>query len=453
MSKQEQVIWQLGETSAPLPPLADPQDVTGSASEMRLKLYRKLGPIFRLPQDDQVIAVLAGPEANVFFGRHGHECFVSGEFWEDFAKAMGQEQGFNMVNARDGEINRMRRAKSSVHYSRGRVLDQIPYMVEMVQEQMQTWPQGENFPMLPQMQRIVAEQLGQLLVGHEVGDYLQDFVLVLDTALANARQKKNPQAFADPAFLRAMGRTDELGSRVLAKRRTETTVDRKPDLLDRVFADAKEHPELFPEAQIARASVEPFFAGINTVAYTCCRMLCQLQNNPNVWNRLLVEIDEIFAQGTLNWEKLKDMQAMHGAALETLRIVRGVEANNLELRVSKPLTFAGYRLEVGDLVLLNADLAHHLPELFPEPDTFDIDRYHAPRNEHRQPGAFSPFGLGDHLCLGAGIAEIQLMANMATILHTYHIDVQTADGQLLSGPRLLSPDVKQLYMEVTARSH
>lgn len=451
MSNQEKVLWQFEETSAPLPPLADPQDVTGSASEMRMRLYKKLGPIFRLSQNGQMVTVLAGPEANVLFGRHGHELFVSGEFWEDFAKAMGHEKGFSMVNARDGETNRLRRAKSSAHYSRGRVLDQIPHMVEMVQEQMQTWPQGESFPMLPQMQRIVAEQLGQLLVDHEVGDYLQDFVMVLDTALANARQKKNFQAFADPAFIRAKERTDELGNRVLAKRRAETTVNRKPDLLDRVFADAKEHPELFPEVQIARSSVEPFFAGINTVAYTCCTMFCQLQRYPEVGKRILAEIDEIFAQGTLDWEKMKNMQAMHGAALETLRIGRGAEASNLELRVSKPLTFAGYRLEVGDLVLLNADLAHHLPELFPEPDTFDIDRYHAPRNEHRQPGAFTPFGLGDHLCLGAGIAEIQLMANMATMLHAYQINVQTEDGQSLSGPDLLSRDLRQLYMEVTAR--
>ena len=49
---------------------------------------------------------------------------------------------------------------------------------------------------------------------------------------------------------------------------------------------------------------------------------------------------------------------------------------------------------------------HFLPEFFPEPEEFDIDRYHAPRNERRLDGAYAPFGLGDHTCLGAGIAEI-----------------------------------------------
>src|SRR5260221_2053373 len=49
---------------------------------------------------------------------------------------------------------------------------------------------------------------------------------------------------------------------------------------------------------------------------------------------------------------------------------------------------------------------------------FDLDRFRPPRNEHRKPGAYAPFGLGDHTCLGAGIAEVQLMTTMATLLRS-----------------------------------
>ncbi len=451
MNKQETVLWQFDETSAPLPPLADMQDMSGTHKEMYMKLYRQLGPIFRISQNGQTVTLLAGPEANVLVGRYGQEFLVSGEFWEDFGKAMGGEEGMALTKKRDGEVNRARRAKSSSHYSRGKVLDQIPLMVEMVREQMKTWQEGESIPVLPQMQRIVAEQLGQLLVHHEVGDYLQDFITVLDTAIANAMEHKNFQAFAEPAFIHAKQRTDELARSILAKRRAEGTADRKLDLLDHVLADAAEHPELYSEAELKAACVGPFFAGIDTVAYTCCTMLYQLHKNPAVYKRIVAEVDEVFAQGSLDWEKLKGMQAIHGAALETLRTGKGQGTTNQKFRVVKPLTFAGYSLQMNAIVQLDADLAHNLPELFPEPDVFDIDRYHAPRNEHRQPGAFSPFGLGDHLCLGAGIAEIQLMANMATILHTYQIDIEMADGQPFSGFGLLSHGINQLRMQVVAR--
>jgi len=62
---------------------------------------------------------------------------------------------------------------------------------------------------------------------------------------------------------------------------------------------------------------------------------------------------------------------------------------------------------------------HFLEELYPYPIQFDIDRFRVPRNEHRQRGAYAPFGLGDHTCLGAGIAEVQLIVKMAKLLSLY----------------------------------
>jgi cytochrome P450 len=108
--------------------------------------------------------------------------------------------------------------------------------------------------------------------------------------------------------------------------------------------------------------------------------------------------------------------------------------------VAKPLTFAGYRLEPGDEVLVAMTVPHFLPELFPHPETFDIDRYRSPRNEHRQRGAYAPFGLGEHTCLGAGIAEIQLMVITATLLHTYRFELDPPDYQLMPGQQLTIED-------------
>ncbi|MGH2482484.1 MAG: cytochrome P450, partial [Ktedonobacteraceae bacterium] len=259
MSNQEKVLYQPGETSAPLPPVAEPQDMTGPPIQMYVRLYEKLGPVFRVPQGEQTLTILAGPEANVLVGRHGHEILASRAFWEDFGKALAGERNIGLATERDGEANRVRRAKSSGHYSRTKFLDQIPLMVEMVREHAQTWPQGERVAILPLMQHIVAEQLGQLLVHHEVGDYLPDFVTFLDTAIANALMKKNAQAFRDPAFVRAKARTRELGRFILAKRRAEETPSElKPDLLDHMLADAAEHPELYTEEQLEQASVGPF---------------------------------------------------------------------------------------------------------------------------------------------------------------------------------------------------
>lgn len=455
MRKQETVSWQIDETNAPLPPLTEPQEGAAEESQLFMRPYRQLGPVFRLPQNDgQTMTVLAGPEANVLVARHGHELLASREFWEEFGKALAGERNMDIALQRDGETNRKRRAKSSAHYSRAKVLDQIPVMVEMAHTYTQSWPQGKRFPLLPVMQRIVAEQLGQLLVHHEVGEYLQDFIIFLDTAIENALYTKNVQAFFDPAFLKARARTQELGRLILAQRRdepSESAANRKPDLLDHVLADATRHPELYAEEVLEQAGTGPFFAGIDTVAYTCSSMLYYLHENPEAARRVQKEVDTVFAQGPLDWEKVKNMQATHGAAMETLRLGNGQSSRGQPYRVVKPFTFAGYRLDVDDLVLHPWRFPHSLPELFPQPDLFDIDRYHAPRNEHRHPGAFAPFGVGDHLCLGAGIAEIQLVANIATILHDYQVTVDLARDELPDSASPISNKVKQLRVRIVAR--
>src|SRR5205823_1719902 len=80
----ETLLWESGVTDAPLPPLADAQDIN-NATDPFLELYQKLGPIYRLArQDEKPLVVLAGAEANAFTSRYGDEFFVSAELWKDF---------------------------------------------------------------------------------------------------------------------------------------------------------------------------------------------------------------------------------------------------------------------------------------------------------------------------------------------------------------------------------
>src|SRR5713226_305839 len=123
------------------------------------------------------------------------------------------------------------------------------------------------------------------------------------------------------------------------------------------------------------------------------------------------------------------MPDLHGAMMETLR--RYPVAGGHRARVARPLTLAGYRLEPGFDVEVAMTVPHFLQELYPDPLQFDLERFRPPRNEHRKPGAYAPFGLGDHTCLGAGIAEVQLMVTMATLLSTFALQFDPPDYQLV----------------------
>jgi cytochrome P450 len=120
-------------------------------------------------------------------------------------------------------------------------------------------------------------------------------------------------------------------------------------------------------------------------------------------------------------------------------------------RVARPLTLAGYRLEQGLDVEVAMTVPHFLEELYPHPMQFDLDRFRPPRNEHRKPGAYAPFGLGDHTCLGAGIAEVQLMVTMAALLSTYTLQFDPPDYHLVIEEHLTPVPGNQFQVKVVER--
>jgi len=437
MHEAQSQLWQRGVTDAPQPPLANLQDVAHSANPY-LELYHKLGPIYRLPREDkQPLVILAGAEANAFTSRYGDEFFVSAELWKEFNNAMGGMAG-GMTTTRDGAVNRQRRSQAGRDYSRTKVLDQLPRMLAITHQYAQ-WQPGQSIEVVPSMQRIVAEQLGQLLVNYSIGDYLEDFVIYLSTSIVSSFGAKKRDALTSPRFQKARARVLELGSKIVAEHRATLGQRTEPDLVDSALAKAATAPEIFTETLLAYASLGPLLAGLETVARTNSFMLYALLNNPSVLARVQDEADNAFAQNTLTWDTLKSMTATQGAAMETLRLYTGGTFNAI---VAEPFTFAGYRLDPGDEVHVAMTVPHHLPELYPHPERFDIDRYREPRNEHT--------------CLGAGIAEIQLMVITATLLHTYEFELDPSSSQ---NPSLaIEDDVepesgKRFHLKILTKRH
>ena len=75
-------------------------------------------------------------------------------------------------------------------------------------------------------------------------------------------------------------------------------------------------------------------------------------------------------------------------------------------------------------------VTHRLPEFFPDPDRFDIDRYLPERAEHRQPNVFVPFGVGTHHCLGGNFAETQTLLVIATVFHAAELELDPPGYEL-----------------------
>jgi len=75
-------------------------------------------------------------------------------------------------------------------------------------------------------------------------------------------------------------------------------------------------------------------------------------------------------------------------------------------------------------VAASAAISNRIPEDFPNPDSFDPDRYDKPREEDIvNRWTWIPFGVGRHRCVGAAFAMMQIKAIFSVLLREYEFEM------------------------------
>jgi cytochrome P450 len=72
-------------------------------------------------------------------------------------------------------------------------------------------------------------------------------------------------------------------------------------------------------------------------------------------------------------------------------------------------------------------MCQHDPRWFPDPETFDPDRFLPERQQGLPQFAYFPFGGGPRVCIGNAFAMMEMMLVAATLLQ--ELQVQPAAGQ------------------------
>ena len=417
--------------SAPsLPLVGDAFAMAGDVGAFFTRQYLRLGPVFRVRALHRRFTVLAGPEANLFVTREGSRHLRSREFWMDFDKELGAAR--SMVSMDGAEHARMRKAQKP-GYSRSFIHEHLHDVIAITRREVAEWPLDEPIPGLYALQRIITEQLGTIAAGVSPRDYLDDMIVFVRTLLAARVTRQRPALLVrTPRFRRARRRVEELYATVRAVHDPDRRSGAEPDLVDELLALHHVDPQFLPETDLMPAVLGPFIAGLDTVGSTCAFMLYALLKHPDLLDRMTAEADASFAHGTLTAEAVRRLDVTHRVALETLRMYPIAPA--ITRTVSNTFEFAGYTIPAGETVIVATTVPHHLPQYFPEPERFDIERYTPERQEHHQPGVFAPFGVGPHVCLGAGFAEVSIAATMATIVHEVELALDPPDYALKVSP-------------------
>jgi sterol 14-demethylase len=176
------------------------------------------------------------------------------------------------------------------------------------------------------------------------------------------------------------------------------------------------------------------WAGHETTTGHLSWAIIDLLRNPEELAKVRAEQGEIASDGPLTTKLAHRMARLDRALHETERL--HPVAFVLARHAAESFELDGYLIEKGSMILTVPQLAHRLPDQYPDPDAYRPDRY---LDDPRAMQQLIGFGGGTHRCLGVHFAYLEMKVILSILLRRYDLELVDPDPQPISGNRTKWP--------------
>ncbi|XP_074596231.1 cytochrome P450 4c21-like [Brevipalpus obovatus] len=202
-------------------------------------------------------------------------------------------------------------------------------------------------------------------------------------------------------------------------------------LIDKYFESLKDNnPYRIDEKGLYEEVQLLVFAGFDTSSTTIKWTLYNLGLNPAIQEKLYQEVStfKLDDDDDLDPDYLKNFVYLEQVIKEGLRIRPTVPIVVREL--GKDIFYKGFRIPKGTDVLASMFSVHSNPDIYPNPEEFNPDRF-SPENIDKIPSkAFIPFATGPRKCIGRNYAMMEMKVIIANVVKNFRIIAKTPMDQI-----------------------
>jgi cytochrome P450 family 135 len=304
-------------------------------------------------------------------------------------------------------------------------------MVKAADEDVETWPIGEPFPLQPRMQAMTLNVILRAVFGMEAGPARDELrrllarLLELNTTIATTLPQLRVELGGLTPWGRLMRCTDQVDRALYAEmaRRRERPRAGHDDILSLLLEARDEAGEPMTDVEIRDQLLTMLVAGHETTATALAWAFERMLRHSQVVTRLRADLER------------GDSSYLDAAIKESLRLRPVVPITARKL--TAPMTVGGREYAAGTVLMPCIFLLHRNPAVYEAPEEFRPERF-----LDGQPATYSwiPFGGGVRRCLGASFALLEMRIVIEAVLRNLELRPATRrDERIVRRAFTLSP--------------
>jgi cytochrome P450 family 138 len=330
--------------------------------------------------------------------------------------------GSGSVFALDKDDHRQRRRLLAPPFHGKSIKNYESIIEEETLREIADWPEGTAFATLPSTMRITLNAILRAVFGAEGAelDELRQILppwVTLGSRLATLPKPSRTYGRYSPwgRLAEYRRRYDAVVDKLIAAERSDPNFEHRTDVLAMMLRSTYEDGSVMSRKDIGDELLTLLAAGHETTASTLGFAFEQLSRHPEVLTALVAEAET------------DDNELRQATILEVQRIRTVIDATGRH--VHAPVFELGeWSIPQGHTVIVSISKLHADPELFPDPDRFDPQRYVGTK-----PPSFAwlAYGGGSRRCVGAAFANMEMDVVLRTVLRHFTIETTNAPGEKL----------------------
>ncbi|MFI5715961.1 cytochrome P450 [Nocardia sp. NPDC051750] len=372
------------------------------------------GPVVRVYLGPRPAYVLTTPDLvrQVGFG-------TAGEFQREDLRVAVHEVIRGASNVLTGTPHELRRRMIAPALRQRRLHDYATVAADLATAWAAALPAGRPVNLLDEAHRLVLDTLSSTLFTADFGAAAKDEVrrnvpwllgqvvqrAALPAPVRRLRVVANRRFATKAAALRA-----EIGAVVTAYRAADHDFH---DVLSALVRHRDpETGTTLSDEEIIDELILMLAAGVGSTASILAWVWYEILRDPQIAGTVRTELRTVAGTGPVRPDHLYALPYLRQVILETLRYWGPwVSIQN----ASGPVTFDGLTLPGDATVVYSPYLIHHDPRYYPDPGTFDPDRWSPARTAQIDKKAILPFGVGTRHCPGNNFAVMTITLATAAL--------------------------------------